>query len=68
MAAGGDEDMGEVLADAVAKSEGLDGAGAGVGGVDLEGHALGQRLHQGMHQSEPVAAGLSRHLAREIAE
>ena len=36
MAAGGDEDMGEVLADAVAEREGFDRGGAGIGGVDLE--------------------------------
>ena len=68
MAAGGDEDMGEVLADAVAEREGFDGAGAGVGGVDLEGHALADRLHEGVHQAEPVAAGLCRDLAGEIAD
>ena len=68
MAAGGDENMSEVLADAVAEREGLDGPGAGIGGVDLESHALAERLHEGVHQAEPVAAGLAGDLAGEIAE
>ena len=41
MARGGDEDMGEVLADAVAVRERLDRRSvAGVGGVGVEAHAV----------------------------
>ena len=68
MPGGRDEDVGEVLADAVAERKGLDGAGAGIGQVDLEPHAFADALHDRVEDLQRVGTALRLGLLGEDAD